>query len=62
MNRPKEVTRQEAEQIIKSKNLPGCFFLNDGEWYVGIDNRTGEAWTEDFRSKEECLLWLQRTD
>ncbi len=62
MNRPKEVTLQEAAQIIESFHPLGCFYLKDRKWYVGINNSTGEAWTEDFLSKEECLRWLQSTE
>ncbi len=58
MNKPQEVTQQEAMQIIDSFQPLGCFYLKDGKWYVAIDNRTGDALTEDFLSKEECLRWL----
>ncbi len=58
MDKPQEVTQQEAMQIIESFQPLGCFYLKEGELYVGINNRTGDAWTEDFPSKEECLRWL----
>ena len=28
--------------------------------YTGIDNGTGDAWSEDFDSREECMKWLRR--
>ncbi len=58
MNKPKEIPMKEAAQIISSFQPSGCFFLKDGKWYVGIDNRTGKAWTKGFLIKEECLSWL----
>ncbi len=62
MDKPQEVTQQEAMQIIESFQPLGCFYLKDGNWYVGIDNRTGDAWTEDFPSKEKCLRWLMSAE
>jgi hypothetical protein len=35
------------------------FFVKEPTGYAGIDNMTGDAWTEDFKTKEECLRWLQ---
>jgi hypothetical protein len=28
--------------------------------YVGIDNRAGDAWTEDFKSLSTCKTWLRK--
>lgn len=44
----------------------GMFWLKDviegtgEERYVGIDNRGGDAWTEDFPTKGKCLGWLKK--
>jgi hypothetical protein len=27
--------------------------------YVGIDNSNGDAWVEEFKTKEECFNWLR---
>ncbi len=37
----------------------GRYYLQDGDKWVGIDNSTGEAWTEEFPSKRKCLRWLK---
>lgn len=36
----------------------GLFYLEEREKFVGIDNSTGDAWTEEFPDKESCLRWL----
>lgn len=37
----------------------GRYYLQDGDKWVGIDNSTGEAWTEEFPTKRKCLRWLK---
>ncbi len=59
MSEPKEVTAKETLGIIRTRNPRGCFWQKDGELYIGIDNTTGDAWTEEFKSKEDCLAWLK---
>ena len=57
---PKRVTEDEAMAIIDSFAPLGCFYLQASNGtYTGIDNRTGNAWVEEFQSKEECLEWLK---
>lgn len=55
---PKKITQSEAHDIILSRVPRGLFFLQEGASWVGIDNRTGDAWTEDFPTREMCLAWL----
>lgn len=38
----------------------GLYYLLDKDRFVGIDNRTGDAWTEDFDTIQDCLRWLNR--
>lgn len=47
-----------ANYIIENRKPMGLFILCDKGRYVGIDNRTGDAWTEDFKTKMGCLAWL----
>ncbi len=54
------VREKEAASIIASREPKGLFVLDTGIEIVGIDNSTGEAWTEDFPDMTECLLWLAR--
>lgn len=59
---PIKVSQEKAIKIILNpkayeKNLFWHYDENSGK-YVGIDNTTGEAWTEDFDTKQECFDWL----
>lgn len=36
----------------------GLFWLKDGDVWVGIDNRTGDAWTEEFADVRELVKWM----
>lgn len=54
-----ELTPEQASEVIDTRKPPGLFWLKEGDKYVGIDNRTEDAWTEEFDTKEECLNWLR---
>jgi len=58
---PMEVNKIQALQVIETRKPRGLFFVV-GEVVTGIDNRTGDAWTEDFATKRECLKWLSDFD
>lgn len=55
---PRRISSEDAKTIIESRHPYGLFFLKDGGVYVGIDNRDGDAWTEEFPTKRKCLEWL----
>lgn len=59
MHEIREVMDAEATQIINTREPRGLFYQMDGAIVIGIDNSTGDAWTEDFNSLEECLTWLK---
>ena len=52
------VNENEAAAIVERREPKGLFVLDTGIEIVGIDNRTGDAWTEEFPDLTECLLWL----
>lgn len=54
------IGRKEANQIIEMRKPLGLFVLDTGIEIIGIDNSTGDAWTEEFPDMQECLLWLTR--
>ena len=54
-----QITQMEASEIIRTYEPIGLFYLLDGDTYVGIDNLTGHAWTEEFNTFEECKAWLE---
>ena len=45
-------------EIIETRKPLGCFVYSEGMEVVGVDNRDGDAWTEDFPNLVECLAWL----
>ena len=53
------VCQEFANQVIETKKPLGYFYTFAGGIYTGIDNGTGDAWTEDFSSYEECMKWLR---
>ena len=48
-----------AERIIDTRKPLGLFYLLDNGIYIGIDNSTGDAWTEEFTSLYQCKKWLR---
>ena len=55
----KHITREEASKIIETREPRGLFYEIDGDLHVGIDNKSGDAWVEEFKTPEECLNWLR---
>lgn len=53
------VCQEFANQIIETRQPVGYFYMFAAGIYTGIDNGTGDAWTEDFNSYEECMKWLK---
>ena len=55
----KKIKPLQAKSIIDSRQPPGLFYsLNNGV-YIGIDNSTGDAWTEEFPNLRKCKRWLR---
>jgi hypothetical protein len=59
MSAIKQVSIQEAKEIIDKREPRGRFYTIEGYSFIGIDNETGDAWTEEFSSLEICLEWLK---
>lgn len=53
------ITAEKADEIIDTRKPFGLFYLFDNGVFVGIDNRDGDAWTEEFKTKKECIEWLK---
>lgn len=64
----KKITQQEANNLYDSGHGTGeyapigLFYVKYPDQYVGIDNSTGQAWTESFKDKETMLRWLEGED
>ena len=52
------IDQKQASEIIETREPRGRFVLATGIEIVGIDNETGNAWTEEFPDMLECLSWL----
>ena len=54
----KYVGRNDAIAIIEHRGPRGMFVQDTGDKFVGIDNSTGDAWTEEFDELIDCLRWM----
>ena len=54
------VSQNEAHKIIALRGCKGLFWTIENGRYIGIDNRDGNAWTEEFDTLSECKQWLRR--
>lgn len=55
----KEIESSYATIIIDTRQPLGLFHLMGNGVYIGIDNSTGDAWTEEFFNLRQCRKWLQ---
>lgn len=60
MSKPtiQKITSEQAGRIINTRYPLGLFYVLDAGVYVGIDNSTGDAWTEEFPDLRTCKRWL----
>ena len=58
----KKISYERAEGIIDTRKPLGLFYTLLAGIYVGIDNSTGEAWTESFPDLRKCKQWLSNRD
>ena len=58
----KEVSSDEAGDIINNRKPLGLFLQKDGNVFVAIDNSTGDAWTEEFKNRKSAEKWLLNAD
>ena len=54
------ISQNEAHKIIALRGRKGLFWTIENGRYIGIDNRDGNAWTEEFDTRDECEKWLRR--
>lgn len=54
----KQITAEEARQIIDKRKPLGLFWHVGDYSFVGIDNRDGNAWTEEFTDFDMLTEWL----
>jgi hypothetical protein len=54
----KKIAKEEAAKVIGTRKPLGKFYLTQGRTIVAIDNTTGDAWTEEFKSFETFYHWI----
>jgi hypothetical protein len=55
----KTITGKEGLEIIEKRKPLGSFIIEEENGtFTGIDNSTGDAWTEEFKKKINCIDWL----
>lgn len=54
----KEITSEQANVVIDTREPLGLYYLLEDGGYIGIDNSTGDAWTEEFPNLRQCKEWL----
>ena len=53
------ITKEDMRKMFDTRKPRGLFFHGSAKkGYTGIDNRTGDAWTEEFKCIESCVQWL----
>lgn len=53
-----KITSNEAEKIIDTRKPLGKFYFKEDGLFIAIDNSTGDAWTEEFKKKQDCFDYL----
>jgi len=57
----KEINLKKLNKIVRSFKPIGLFFhRHSDDLVIGIDNSTGDCWTEEFEDVDECKKWLRR--
>lgn len=54
-----KLTKEQASEVIETRTPTGRFYTKEGDLYIGIDNSTGDAWTEEFKTKVSCFKWIE---
>lgn len=58
----KIINSDEAKKVINTRKSRGNFLILENNGFTGIDNTTGDAWTENFTDLSKCLRWLHGED
>ena len=57
------ITPTQASEIIENRSPRGLFYCKEAEnRYIGIDNTTGEVWSEEFENYVDCMSYLHRKE
>lgn len=58
------VTTADLSEIIETRKPLGLFLAHDYQSgkFVAVDNKNGEAWTEEFPTERTAINWLDNED
>lgn len=61
-----ELTPDEIRRVIEFRRPLGLFWTCDkssgDSIFIGCDNRTGDAWTEEFTTLRKCISFLSEDE
>ena len=60
LQRVKQVSEEQLRRVIQTYAPRGLFLAREGGVWVAVDNSTGYAWTEEFRSRRKAVRWLRQ--
>lgn len=49
-------------KLLSAVTLRDFFLCKSGKYWVAVDNSTGDAWTENFSTKHQAILWLLQAE
>lgn len=55
----KKVSESKILEIIETRQPKGIFYCLEQGMYIGVDNRDGNAWTDEFLYRNQCFSWLK---
>jgi hypothetical protein len=53
------ISKNDAINILARREPIGLFICKEENYFIGIDNSTGDCWTEEFESSDLCIKWLR---
>lgn len=54
------ITLEQGNEIIKDRMPLGQFVVSKGDKYYAIENQSGDAWVEEFKSLSKAEKYLSK--
>ena len=56
-----KIEKSKLIHVVRNRIPKRKFYCqNSFESWTAVDNTTGEAWAEDFKTEGECINWLNK--
>ena len=52
------ISAEAVIKVIETRELLGLYIYKGIDHYVAVDNSDGNAWTEEFKTLKEAMLYL----